>query len=108
MLETYVIWSFEHDAWWRPGRQGYTPMLAEAGHYAEQEAMAIVSQANQYASEPMELAVRSWAVTHVVDPDGATLALAFVCPHCRAILLQPTDLIGPYCVRCHDAPDDSP
>lgn len=42
----FVIWSIEHDAWWRPGKCGYTCKLEEAGRYAREEAAAIVEGAN--------------------------------------------------------------
>lgn len=42
----YVIWSFEHRAWWRPGRWGYTDDLEQAGRYTRREAEAIVADAN--------------------------------------------------------------
>ena len=42
----YVIWSFEHDAWWGPGRMGYTSELAEAGRYTKAQADQIVAHAN--------------------------------------------------------------
>lgn len=32
-LRLYVIWSFDHEAWWRPNERGYTRELAEAGRY---------------------------------------------------------------------------
>jgi len=44
--QQYVIWSMEHQAWWRPFRMGYAPTLAEAGVYVEPEARAIVEAAN--------------------------------------------------------------
>jgi hypothetical protein len=47
----YVIWSFEHDAWWRPGSWGYTRELAEAGHYMKAAAAAIVMNANSYSPQ---------------------------------------------------------
>lgn len=47
----YVIWSFEHKAWWRPDRCGYTEFLDEAARYTEGEAIALVDAANQYAKE---------------------------------------------------------
>ena len=45
-MKRYVIWSIEHDAWWRPGWMGYTTVLAEAGIYSPHEAAQIVQQAN--------------------------------------------------------------
>ena len=38
----YVIWSFEHEAWWRPNKRGYTDQLNEAGRYTAEEAGMIV------------------------------------------------------------------
>lgn len=37
----YVIWSNNHQAWWRPASRGYTRWLEEAGCYDEAEAIAI-------------------------------------------------------------------
>ncbi|HWK10849.1 MAG TPA: hypothetical protein VNR64_12400 [Vicinamibacterales bacterium] len=45
-MDYYLIWSIEHDAWWRPGERGYTRTLTEAGRYAEPRARAIVQRAN--------------------------------------------------------------
>ena len=45
-MDEYLIWSVEHDAWWRPLWNGYTRVLAEAGHYSKHEAERIVRQAN--------------------------------------------------------------
>jgi hypothetical protein len=42
----YVIWSFEHAAWWGPRRMGYTEALAAAGRYTKAEADRIVAHAN--------------------------------------------------------------
>lgn len=44
--EPWVIWSFEHDAWWAPGRCGYVLELAQAGRYTEAEARDIEAHAN--------------------------------------------------------------
>lgn len=38
----FVIWSWEHHAWWRPNQQGYTEQLDEAGRYSHTEAANIV------------------------------------------------------------------
>lgn len=45
-MSRYVIWSFEHDAWWRPGAMGYTPDFDKAGRYGGDEAARIVADAN--------------------------------------------------------------
>jgi hypothetical protein len=44
--QLFVIWSIEHEAWWRPGWAGYTPVLAEAGRYDQAEADEILARAN--------------------------------------------------------------
>ena len=38
---TFVVWSWEHRAWWRADRKGYTESLNEAGHYTFDEAADI-------------------------------------------------------------------
>lgn len=42
----WVIWSFEHDAWWAPGECGYVLDLADAGRYTETRAREIEARAN--------------------------------------------------------------
>jgi len=39
---TYYIWSWEHQAWWRPAKAGYTRRAHEAGKYTYEEAAEIV------------------------------------------------------------------
>lgn len=46
MPDAYVIWSFEHKAWWGPDRRGYTLRLSEAGRYDKLAAEDIVADAN--------------------------------------------------------------
>jgi hypothetical protein len=48
MPELWVVWSFEHSAWWGPGRFGYVSDLALAGRYSKAEALDIERKANQY------------------------------------------------------------
>ena len=43
---TYLIWSIEHEAWWKSNKNGYTRRLKEAGRYPPSEASAIVTGAN--------------------------------------------------------------
>lgn len=84
----YLIWSMEHDAWWKPNGVGYTRVLADAGRYHEHEAAAIVARANIIrCHEAMipEVCVRP----------------AFHCPRCGAISYHPTDIDQRYCGACH-------
>jgi hypothetical protein len=42
----FLIWSFEHDAWWAPERCGYTKDIAKAGMYSLEEAGQICIDAS--------------------------------------------------------------
>ena len=44
--EAWIIWSFEHDAWWAANECGYTPKMLAAGVYTKQRADEIVEKAN--------------------------------------------------------------
>ena len=48
MMQQYRIWSFEHQAWWRPGHAGYTMKQDEAGLYEQNEALDICFNANRF------------------------------------------------------------
>ena len=39
----YLVWNFEHGAWWRPGRHGYTDNIEDAGRYSAREAGEIAT-----------------------------------------------------------------
>jgi hypothetical protein len=45
----WVIFSIEHQAWWKAGWLGYTRRLAEAGVYDDEESEAILARANNPA-----------------------------------------------------------
>jgi hypothetical protein len=60
-----LIWSIEHQRWWRPGRLGYTGDLAEAGHYRADEAAAILARANLVAVQECAIPLAC------VAPEGA-------------------------------------
>ena len=49
--ERYLIWSFEHRAWWGPGRVGCTTATHRAGIYTAEEANEICDEANRTAVE---------------------------------------------------------
>lgn len=42
----WLIWSHEHQAWWRANAQGYTTYRKDAGRYSWAEALAILNDAN--------------------------------------------------------------
>lgn len=42
----FLIWSFEHDAWWGPGERGYTTNIHQAGQYDQVRAIEICTKAN--------------------------------------------------------------
>jgi hypothetical protein len=44
-VETYLIYSHEHLAWWVQNGYGYTQDVEEAGRYTQTEAIKIVEQA---------------------------------------------------------------
>jgi hypothetical protein len=53
----YLIWSLEHNAWWRWNELGYTLDRSEAGEYTLEEAVRIVQHANHFLrpdQPPME------------------------------------------------------
>ena len=44
-MDEYLIWSNEHEAWWRANRRGYTNHVRGAGRYSREEAVSICSGA---------------------------------------------------------------
>jgi hypothetical protein len=89
----FVIWSFEHDAWWGPGRMGYVADLAQAGRYPESEANQIVADANRYVVRPNECALPL--------VDAMDRGAPYCCPRCGAVSFNPHDREHRYCGRCH-------
>ena len=70
----YLIWSNEHDAWWRPESCGYTTFIESAGRYSKAEAEDICSFARSPVSNqvvPPEVMVEESVAlrTTVSDPD---------------------------------------
>ena len=55
LADKYVIWSFEHNAWWRDNSCGYSTNIFGAGLYCKAEADEIVKGAN-YGDERNEQA----------------------------------------------------
>ena len=59
--KTYVVWSNEHRAWWRPNSSGYTRHVERAGRYTRDEALSISFKARNGWDRyelPSEIAVR--------------------------------------------------
>jgi hypothetical protein len=40
-MDDYVVWSNEHQCWWRSNQCGYTRHLDQAGRYEREEALKI-------------------------------------------------------------------
>jgi len=54
MSDHWLIWSREHQAWWLPGKMGYTRELEKAGRYSQFEARKICDDANRYSERTEE------------------------------------------------------
>jgi hypothetical protein len=67
----YVIWSFEHKAWWAPNRYGYTRLLQEAGRYTKEQAEDIVADANIVPGTENERALTLDEATRSGPPKAA-------------------------------------
>jgi len=63
----YLVWSFEHNAWWKTGRRGYTTNIADAGKYSIEEAEKICSQANITGINESILPVTNWIERMIID-----------------------------------------
>lgn len=47
-VRTWLIWSNEHSAWWKPNQNGYTTDITGAGRYAYNVALEICKGANAH------------------------------------------------------------
>jgi hypothetical protein len=74
-MRDFLIWSIEHDAWWRPAHAGYTRQIEEAGVYPEQEAARIVARANLVQVNECLIPTECLAVAKVI---AEAMALALV------------------------------
>lgn len=45
-LAIWLVWSNEHQRWWKPNWRGYTSIIGEAGRYPKRVADQIVRDAN--------------------------------------------------------------
>lgn len=55
--EPWLVWSYEHDAWWGPNHGGYYVSLLLAGVYSEAEARSIEASANRSRQHKSEEAM---------------------------------------------------
>ena len=39
MTKDWLVWSYEHRAWWKPGDMGYTTDIKQAGRFTQAEAV---------------------------------------------------------------------
>ena len=65
---TFLIWSIEHDAWWRPGWQGYTRRLDEAGRYTREAADEILERANRVKVNECAIPLDCLLTVDIFDP----------------------------------------
>ena len=49
--QMFLIWSNEHNAWWRGQRNGYTKARSDAGRYTLLEACKILEAANRHVAD---------------------------------------------------------
>lgn len=64
----WLIWSFEHQAWWKSSGWGYTRDISKARQYEYDQAVDIVTISNNcHASElPQEAMVPVPAIEHAL------------------------------------------
>ena len=48
--QNYLIWSYEHQGWWRPEQQGYTKDTKDAARYDYWAAQQICFKANEHST----------------------------------------------------------
>jgi hypothetical protein len=57
----WLVWSIEHNAWWKPNGNGYTRDRAEAGRFTFLEAATICEESNKRnLSDPDEAMCPEW------------------------------------------------
>jgi hypothetical protein len=56
---TWLIWSTEHQGFWRHGGSGYTPDANKAAHYSWEEAKKICDNANRYSDRIEERMIKA-------------------------------------------------
>ena len=63
----FLIWSWEHRAWWAPNHRGYTVNVDEAGRYTVEEAARIV--VDHWPPGEEVAVIEGWAKTQGPPPE---------------------------------------
>lgn len=53
--DLYLVWSVDHDMWWKPLKSGYTTNFKEAGRYTRADAIAACGFAKGWLSSSTTL-----------------------------------------------------
>ena len=70
MSDTYLIWSNEHEAWWKGGGWGYSGGLRGASHFTREQAIDICRKAlptSAHVGKIAEVPVRLTDLMEVLD-----------------------------------------
>ena len=68
MIQHWLIWSKEHQGWWRSAECGYSADVSEAGCYSAEDALRICEKANRYSDGVIhEIAVPAAVVLQGLD-----------------------------------------
>lgn len=60
----WIIWSHEHQAWWKAGRNGYSEFRKDAGIFTLDEALEICRNANCWIKDrPEETMLPAFYIT---------------------------------------------
>lgn len=114
----FLIWSNEHNAWWRPNSRGYTDFAKAAGVYSFEEARGISWQGrdgwHKDGEAPDELVVPIEAIPEAYRPD---VPVKYNCDHCgeddgieaecpTKVDKLGSDTVGTYCSCCPSCRED--
>ena len=92
----YVVFSWEHNAFWRPARCGYTRIIEKAGRYSREEAEAICRDADY----------RTYAEQKNADPDVPPSEICFPAPEAADLLDKAKAALGMIASCDSHHPDD--
>lgn len=81
-----LIWSNEHESWWRPNSQGYSPNISRAGLYEREEAESIVKSSGGKNEQIIELEVGFLKLQQQAWESDKAMSKAIIC-------LQQTDVM---------------